>query len=113
LALSPSGSEAAGLPLDGYTPQEFDTVDPPDEDLGSQALAILPPIPGSKVAHLGVQGGKDGQLRLLNLGDLSGQHGPAHVGGELSKMFVNDLQYGISVQRQSGPIEGRHGVGVF
>jgi outer membrane protein assembly factor BamB len=37
-----------------------------------------------------VQGGKEGLLRLLNRQNLSGQGGPAHVGGELQTLTVPD-----------------------
>ncbi len=43
---------------------------------------------GSAVANLGVQGGKDAELRLLNLSNLSGQGGPGHLGGELQLIPV-------------------------
>jgi hypothetical protein len=35
------------------------------------------------VQHLGLQGGKDQKLRLLNLDNLSGQGGPGFTGGEV------------------------------
>src|SRR5262249_5820587 len=43
---------------------------------------------GSTIAHLGLQGGKDAMLHLLNMDDLSGQGGPGHVGGEISTFAV-------------------------
>lgn len=87
LALAPDGrSAASGLPLDSYTPTEFQELQDTDTDLGSSALAILPPPAGSRFAHLGLQVGKDGVLRLLNLADLSTKGGPGHVGGELQKL---------------------------
>ncbi|MEP7044976.1 MAG: hypothetical protein ABI843_18070, partial [Dokdonella sp.] len=43
---------------------------------------------GSTAAHLALQAGKDGKLRLINLDDMSGQGGPAHVGGELQLLNV-------------------------
>ncbi len=39
---------------------------------------------GRAISQVGIQGGKDGMLRLLDLGDLSGQGGPGHLGGEWS-----------------------------
>ena len=89
LALSAAGNGAAGLPLDSYTPTNYQDLQFADADLGALTVAILPPIAGSRFAHLGVQGGKDYKLRLLNLEDLSGQHGPAHVGGELSIVAIS------------------------
>jgi hypothetical protein len=81
----------AGMPLDSYTPPTYGSDDPKmglqgyDVDLGATAIAIVPAPAGTAAAwqHLGVQGGKDGCVRLLNLADLSGQGGPGHVGGEL------------------------------
>ena len=92
LALNPDGSGAGGgLPLDSYTPSTYGSENPRsglagyDADLGSVSIAIVPVPAGTAAAyrHIGVQGGKDGCVRLINLADLSGQHGPGHVGGEL------------------------------
>jgi hypothetical protein len=92
LALNPDGSGAGGgMPLDSYTPTTYGSDNPQaglegyDADLGAVTLALIPPPPGTAAAylHLGVQAGKDGCLRLLNLANLSGAGGPAHVGGEL------------------------------
>src|SRR5260370_547059 len=85
LALNPDGTGSGGSPIDAYTPVEFQNLQNSDADLGSTAPAVLPPIAGSNVAHLAVQSGKDGQLRLLNLDNLSGAGGPGHIGGELRK----------------------------
>lgn len=92
LALNPDGTGAGGgMPLDSYTPTTYGSDIPKvglegyDADLGAVTLALIPPPPGTAAGylHLAVQGGKDGCLRLLNLANLSGQGGPAHVGGEL------------------------------
>jgi hypothetical protein len=88
LALHPDGTGSGGLPIDSYTPAEFQQLEDADADLGSTAPAILPAPAGSRVAHLAVQSGKDAKLRLLNLDDLSGAGGPGHVGGELQKISV-------------------------
>ncbi|TAM52008.1 MAG: hypothetical protein EPN53_06280, partial [Acidobacteria bacterium] len=89
LALHPDGAgDGHGWPVDSYTPTEYQTLQNADADLGSTAPAILPPPAGSVVAHVAVQSGKDAMLRLLDLGDLSGQGGPGHVGGELQRMPV-------------------------
>ncbi|HVT16076.1 MAG TPA: PQQ-binding-like beta-propeller repeat protein [Thermoanaerobaculia bacterium] len=86
LALHPDGTgNGAGGPVDSYTPTEFQTLQNTDADLGSTAPAILPTPAASKFAHLAVQGGKDGLLRLLNLDDLSGMGGPGHTAGEIQK----------------------------
>ena len=88
LALNPDGSGAVagnGNPVDSYTPATFQNLQNTDADLGSESIAILPAAPGAGIdyQHLGVQTGKDGCVRLLRLDNLSGQHGPAHTGGEL------------------------------
>ncbi len=90
LALGTAGgaSGAGGLPVDSYTPADFQTLQDDDLDLGSTAPAILPAPVGSRFAHLALQGGKEGLVRLVNLADLSGQGGPGHVGGELQKLAL-------------------------
>jgi len=59
----------------------FQQLENGDTDLGSTGPAILPA--SSFAGRLVVQSGKDGQLRLIDLSDMSGQGGPGHVGGEL------------------------------
>jgi outer membrane protein assembly factor BamB len=83
LELAPDGTTAGGVPLDSYTPTNYQQLDTNDLDLGSSAPVLLPAPPGSKVAHLAAHVGKDQTIRLLNTGDLSGQGGPRKVGGEL------------------------------
>jgi outer membrane protein assembly factor BamB len=90
-ALRPDGTGNGGNPVDAYTPTEFQHLEDVDADLGSTAPAILPAPAGSNVAHLGLQSGKDAQLRLLNLDNLSshaGGAGPGHLGGELQKLAL-------------------------
>src|SRR5579859_4944991 len=87
-ALRPDGTGANGSPVDSYTPGSFARLQFFDVDLGSTAPAVLPPLAGSPLPHLGVQGGKDATLRLINLDDLSGQGGPGHTGGEVSSLPV-------------------------
>lgn len=97
LALNPDGSGGgAGMPVDSYTPNTFGSSTPgdglqgTDADLGSVSIAIVPSPPGTAAAyqHLGVQAGKDGCVRLLNLANLSGAGAPAHVGGELQALDI-------------------------
>jgi hypothetical protein len=87
-AIHPDGTGSGGLPVDAYTPTEFQQLQNADADLGSTAPAILPAPAGSSVAHLGLQSGKDAKIRLINLADLSGLGGPGHIGGELQKINV-------------------------
>ena len=99
LALHADGSgSGGGFPVDSYTPNNYDELDNDDADLGSISLAIAPAPPGSAVAHLGVQSGKDGYLRLLDLDDLSGQGGPGNAGGELDLTAVPQGPWGMNAQ---------------
>lgn len=95
LALHPDGTGSApassGLPVDSYTPIDDASLYQNDADLGSTSTAILPAPAGSNVAHLGLQGGKDGCLRLLNLDDLSGMGAAGHVGGELQAIALPNV----------------------
>ena len=61
---------------------------------------LLPEIPTSHTPYLAVQAGKEGLVRLLDRQNLSGQHGPGHVGGELG------------VQRRELHVRARSGAGV-
>ena len=89
LALAHDGTGAGGgLPRDSYTPDTYQHLDDADIDLGSVALAIMPVPAGSAVAHVGVQAGKDGMLSVIDLDDMSGQHGAGHVGGEVQLLAV-------------------------
>lgn len=83
LALHPDGTGSAGKPLDSYTPANWPELRNTDMDLGSTPPVILPALPGSSIAHLAVQGGKDSTLRFVNLEDLSGQGSPGNTGGEV------------------------------
>ena len=99
LALAHDGTGAGGgMPRDSYTPTNFQQLDQQDIDLGSISLVIMQPPAGSTVAHLGMQTGKDADLRLINLDNMSGQGAPAHVGGELQILHVP--QSGIGMREQ-------------
>jgi outer membrane protein assembly factor BamB len=74
--------------VDSYTPENYAATYAQDVDLGSVAPVLLPTIPHSRTPYLAVQGSKQGVLRLLNRKNLSGQGGPAHVGGELQTVRV-------------------------
>jgi len=82
LELTPDG----GRLLDSYTPQSPDDLYLQDLDLGSAAPVLLPAIAHSSMPYLAIQAGKEGELRLLNRTNLSGQGGPGHLGGELQTM---------------------------
>lgn len=75
---------APGLRLvDSYTPENYRKLEAQDLDLASASPAVLPRIPRSRTPYLLVQGGKDGKLRLISRGNMSGGGGPGHVGGAL------------------------------
>jgi hypothetical protein len=88
LATNPDGTGSGGLPVDSYTPTNFQMLQDGDLDLGSTAPALLPPVPSSKAPYMGVQGGKDAELRLIDLANLSGAGAPGHTGGELQIVAV-------------------------
>ncbi len=85
-SLNPDGTGEGGNPVDSYTPSNHTYLNRADLDLGSTAPAILPTPENCRVRNLAVQGGKDMKLRLVNLGDLSGRHGPGHSGGEIGRL---------------------------
>jgi outer membrane protein assembly factor BamB len=97
VALRPDGSTDGGTPLDSYTPDDFQFLTEQDLDLSSTTIEILPRANWRTFPPLGVQAGKDGRLRLLNLSDLSGTRGPRQVGGELQLV---DLPEGGAVMTQ-------------
>ncbi|HYS53534.1 MAG TPA: PQQ-binding-like beta-propeller repeat protein [Thermoanaerobaculia bacterium] len=96
VALRPDGTTDRGEPLDSYTPENFQELTDEDLDLSSTGIEPLPHV-HKNWPRLGVQSGKDGRLRLLNLENLSGAGGPAHIGGELQ---ILDLPQGDEVLTQ-------------
>jgi outer membrane protein assembly factor BamB len=96
VALRPDGTTDGGTPIDSYTPENFQELTDEDLDLSSTTIEPLPHYRRSW-PRLGVQSGKDGQLRLLNLEDLSGAGGPGNIGGALQ---IIDLPQGHTVLTQ-------------
>ncbi|HUJ12686.1 MAG TPA: PQQ-binding-like beta-propeller repeat protein [Thermoanaerobaculia bacterium] len=110
VAIRPDGTTDGGTPVDAYTPVDFQSLTDEDLDLSSTTIEVLP---GTNAGwpSLGVQSGKDGRLRLLNLSDLSGQGGPRHLGGELQ---ILDLPQGHTVLTQPTPwLDPAHKTWVF
>jgi hypothetical protein len=97
IALPAALDSARTAPLDSYTPDNFLNMMYYDIDLGSTALAIAPPPPGSTRPNIALQGGKDGNVRILDLDNLSGAGGPAHTGGEL---YIGAVAQGNEVKTQ-------------
>jgi outer membrane protein assembly factor BamB len=91
LALPANGSAALGLPLDSYTPSNYQDLEDHDIDLGSGSVAVIGNVPGSDGGRLGVILGKDTIVRLLSLDDLSGAGAPRNVGGELQQIGGNSV----------------------
>ena len=109
LALAADGTgNGGGMPRDSYTPSNYQSLGDSDTDLGSISPAILPVPAGSAVAHLGMQVGKDAVLRLINLDNMSGGGAPAHVGGELQLL---DVQQGGSGMREQPAVWSNPGDG--
>jgi outer membrane protein assembly factor BamB len=88
VALRPDLTTDGGVPLDSYTPAEYDYLNVVDADLGSTALALVQQPAGSTMPRVGVQGGKDWLLRVVDLDNLSGRRKPGMVGGELQVIQV-------------------------
>src|SRR5262249_49367586 len=88
LSLPVDVSAPGGWPADSYTPVDYQQLADNDEDLGSSSPLILPDPSSGGASRLVIQTGKDGQIRLLDLTNLSGQGGPGHVGGELAILPV-------------------------
>jgi outer membrane protein assembly factor BamB len=119
VALRPDGTTDNGTPLDSWTPANHQELTDEDLDLSSTTIETLPTFHRGW-PRLGVQSGKDGQLRLLNLEDLSGAGGPGNIGGELQ---VIDLPQGHTVLTQPQAwLDGRrtwvfvannHGIAAF
>ncbi|MEP7063555.1 MAG: FG-GAP-like repeat-containing protein [Betaproteobacteria bacterium] len=90
LAIHADGTSIAVRPVDAYTPANFQSLDSADADVGSTLVAIIPVPSGASVAHLGVQGGKDSKLRLVNLDNLANL-GTApesgHLGGAIGSII--------------------------
>jgi outer membrane protein assembly factor BamB len=92
VALRPDGTTDGGTPLDSYTPENFQELTDQDLDLSSTTIEFLPTT-RKNWPRLGVQSGKDGRLRLLDVSDLSRQGGPRHIGGELQILDLPQGQY--------------------
>lgn len=95
ISLAPDGTPATpGVPYDSYTPTDFLNLYQHDLDLGAMSVALLPVPAGSAIPHLGLQGGKDEVLKLINLDDMSGAGGPRHIGGEIQVITPPPDNYG-------------------
>ncbi len=107
MKLDATASGANGLPLDSYTPTNYQQLQNSDTDLGSTAPVLLPQQPTSETPYMALQIGKDGIARLLNRANLSGQGGPGHTGGELQQLDLS--KYGEVLPQPAVWTDG-HGV---
>jgi len=98
LALLPDGAGRNALPDDSYTPTNFQQLEDQDTDLGSVSLAILPVPAAHAGQHIGAQLGKDAEIRLLDLTNMSGTNLVGSVGGELQLLDVPQGGGGMSEQ---------------
>ncbi len=96
LELTPSASRL----LHNWTPRDQVDLSTTDTDLGSTSPALLPDT------RLAVQGGKDGQLRLLNLARLNGTTGGAGRGSAVSSRTSPPR---VAAQLLTAPAVWRHG----
>jgi hypothetical protein len=90
-------------PLDHYTPPNFLSLEQNDNDLGSTSLAIIPTsmTQGYTYTHLGIQSGKDSNLRILDLDDMDLVGGPLWGGGQNdSALYSAGVPQGNEVKTQ-------------
>ena len=97
IALPAALDAAMTQPADSYTPVNYVNLMYYDLDLGSTSITIVPAPPGSMLPNIGAQSGKDGNVRLLDLNDLSGMRQPGYTGGEL---YVGSVPQGNEVKTQ-------------
>jgi hypothetical protein len=92
-------------PLDNYTPPNYQGLMLNDNDLGSTSVAIIPTSMTQNYTykHLGIQSGKDSNLRILDLDDMDLQNGPlwdpSHGNAE-SALYSHGLPQGNEVKTQ-------------
>ena len=84
LALPAALDQALTAPLDSFTPIDYERMMYYDYDLGATGVTLLPAPAGSAKTHIGVQAGKDSNLRILDLDNMNGSGVPGATGGELS-----------------------------
>ena len=90
------------VPSDHYTPPNFIGLMQNDNDLGSTSVAIIPTsmTQGYSYTHLGIQSGKDSNLRILDLDDMSLTGGPLWSGQNDSALYSAGVPQGNEVKTQ-------------
>ena len=81
-SLNPDATGLGGNPLKTYTPVNYQALQNSDTDIGSTNIAVLPTAITSTVQHLGLQGGKDSIVRLIDLDQMSSSS-PGLIGGDV------------------------------
>ncbi len=90
-------------PLDSYTPPNFIGLMENDNDLGSTSVAIIPTAMTQAYSykHLGIQSGKDSNVRILDLDDMSLENGPLWCCGQNdSALYSAGVPQGNEVKTQ-------------
>jgi outer membrane protein assembly factor BamB len=88
------------VPLDLYTPSDYLSLMENDNDLGSASIALIPTSLTQAFAykHLGIQSGKDSNLRILDLDNMGITNGP---GAPLDDaLFTQAVAQGNEVKTQ-------------
>jgi hypothetical protein len=89
-------------PLDNYTPPNYMSLMEYDNDLGSTSVAIIPMAwtQDFSYTHLGIQSGKDSNLRILNLdrGNMTVSNGPQQTYD--TDLFTLSVKQGNEVKTQ-------------
>lgn len=98
LSVLPDGAPRNALPDDSYTPTNFQDLENQDTDLGSTSLVILPMPAAHATQHVGVQIGKDAEIRVIDLTNMSGTNLIGSIGGELQLIDVPQGGGGMSEQ---------------
>ena len=97
LALPAAMDAPLATPLDSYTPSNYQDMMYYDTDLGATSITLVPAPPGASRTHIGAQIGKDSYVRLIDLDNMSGLHGPGYTGGEL---YIDSVAQGYMVVAQ-------------
>jgi PQQ-like domain len=89
-------------PLGSYTPPNFDGLMRNDADLGSASLAIIPTsmTQAYSFKHLGIQAGKDADVRIIDLDDMNTHDGPLWGCCNESALYVQSVPQGNEVKTQ-------------
>ena len=90
-------------PVDSYTPPNFDGLMRNDTDLGSASLAIIPTSMTQDFAykHLGIQAGKDADVRIIDLDDMGLTNGPLWTSPSAkARCIVQGVPQGNEVKTQ-------------